>query len=209
MGRIIPLFPLRTVVFPNEKLPLHIFEERYKQLVNDCVRGNMNFGIPTYLDGELGYGTELNIDKIVRTYENGSLDIVCLGVRVFKIVKFFNPIPNKLYAGGEVEFFENEEDAIQEQQEKVLDLIHRMYRNIDMPMEAMEPDSFKSYVFAHKLGLNLQQEYKLLQLTKESERLDFIENHLKTVIPVLEQINETKKRIQLNGHFRNFDPLQF
>ncbi|QLE00139.1 LON peptidase substrate-binding domain-containing protein [Galbibacter sp. BG1] len=209
MSRIIPLFPLQTVVFPTERLPLHIFEERYKQLVKDCVRRNLNFGIPTYINGELGFGTELSIDKIVKKYENGSLDIICSGVRAFKIEKFFNPIPNKLYAGGEVHFMENIDDATIETQQEVLDLVYRMYRNIDMPIEPMEPNEFKSFLFAHKLGLNLEQEYQLLQLPSESERLLFIKNHLQKVIPVLEQINETKKRIQLNGHFRNFDPLKF
>ena len=64
-------------------------------------------------------------------------------------------------------------------------------------------------MLAHKMGLSYQQEYQLLQLAKESERLSFIKAHLDVTIQVLKEVNRTKEIIDLNGHFRNFDPLDF
>jgi len=68
---------------------------------------------------------------------------------------------------------------------------------------------FNSYTLAHKMGLSFEQEYQLLQFASESERLQFIMNHLVTTIQVLNEVNRTKVLIELNGHFRNFDPLDF
>lgn len=70
-------------------------------------------------------------------------------------------------------------------------------------------DKFNSYAFAHKMGLSFEQEYELLKLTKETERLSYIAAHLDNTILVLEQINKTKAVIEMNGHFKNFDPLDF
>ncbi|NNE75958.1 MAG: ATP-dependent protease, partial [Pricia sp.] len=65
------------------------------------------------------------------------------------------------------------------------------------------------YVLAHKMGLSFEQEYQLLQMSKESERLSFIKAHLVTTITVLKEVERTKKTIKMNGDFRNFDPLDF
>ena len=70
-------------------------------------------------------------------------------------------------------------------------------------------DKFHSHVLVHKIGLSFDQEYELLQISKESERLIYIKNHLVTTIAVLEEVNRTKQTIKLNGDFKNFDPLDF
>ena len=62
---------------------------------------------------------------------------------------------------------------------------------------------------AHKMGLSFEQEYQLLQLPRESERLSFIKSHLIGTIAVLKEVQRTKELIDMNGHFRNFDPLDF
>ena len=59
------------------------------------------------------------------------------------------------------------------------------------------------------MGLSFEQEYKLLQLPSESGRLAFIKSHLEGTIAVLKEVERTKKAIELNGHFKNFDPLDF
>ncbi|WP_335966564.1 LON peptidase substrate-binding domain-containing protein [Galbibacter sp. PAP.153] len=209
MNRIIPLFPLQLVVFPDEELPIHVFEDRYLQLIKDCKRGKLNFGIPVFFEGKIEFGTEMIIKKIVRTYENGVMDIVCKGKRVFKVEKFFNPIPNKLYAGGEVTFMPRKNDGTQQQKQKVIDLIYQLYNSIDVTVASIDIETFSSFSFAHKIGMNIEDEYKLIQIKSEHARLRYLEKHLTKVLPVLKQVNRTKELIQMNGHFKNLDPLDF
>ncbi|MCX2679230.1 LON peptidase substrate-binding domain-containing protein [Galbibacter sp. EGI 63066] len=209
MSNAIPLFPLQLVVFPGERLPLHIFEERYKQLVTDCDEEKINFGIPTYIDGKMEYGTEIKLGQIVKRYENGSLDIVCMALRVFKIDKFYNRLPDKLYSGGEVSFINNVDDSTEAQRKEVIQLIYRLYKNIGVAVKYIDEESFSSFLYAHKIGMSIKDEYKLLQIMSERERLAYIKKHIKKVIPILKQINKTREIIQMNGHFKNLDPLDF
>ena len=65
------------------------------------------------------------------------------------------------------------------------------------------------YILIHKIGLSYEQEYQLLQMPKESERLKFINSHLLATIAVLKEVNRTKGAIKMNGDFKNFDPLDF
>ena len=67
----LPLFPLQSVFFPGETVPLHIFEERYKQLINDCRDEAITFGIPVFINGTVEYGTEVQLVEVVNTYDSG------------------------------------------------------------------------------------------------------------------------------------------
>ena len=100
----LPFFPLKLVVFPGEELNLHIFEPRYKELLADVEQNGNTFGICVYLNTLSGFGTEVRLEKVIKRYEDGRLDISTRGLRPFKILSFENPIPGKLYAGGNVEF---------------------------------------------------------------------------------------------------------
>jgi hypothetical protein len=71
------------------------------------------------------------------------------------------------------------------------------------------PENFNTYDLAHLTGMNLLEKYTLLTLNSEKQRQLYLINHLKQVLPVLHQLEDVKKRISLNGHFKNFDPLNF
>ncbi len=76
MINFVPIFPLGIVVYPNEKLNLHIFEESYKQLVNICFSEQKPFGIPTVINDKISdTGTLVTVVEIVKTYEDGRMDI--------------------------------------------------------------------------------------------------------------------------------------
>ncbi|PRX54090.1 LON peptidase substrate-binding domain-containing protein [Flagellimonas meridianipacifica] len=205
----LPLFPLQSVFFPGETVPLHIFEERYKQLINDCRNEAVTFGIPVYIDNSIAFGTEVQLVEVVNTYEGGEMDVVCIARQVFRVLSFENQMEGKLYAGGEVEFLDMENDADDELRETVLDKIEKLYDLMEVPFTKISPKQFNSYSLAHKMGLSFQQEYQLLQIAKETDRLLFIKRHLETTSEVLESINRTKSMIEMNGHFKNFDPLDF
>jgi hypothetical protein len=205
----LPLFPLQTVFFPGETVPLHIFEDRYKQLINDCREEAMTFGIPVFINDKLEYGVEVQLVEVVTTYEGGEMDVTCVARQVFKVLEFDNEMEGKPYAGGVVEFLEPSNDADENLRLKVLGKIEELYDLMAVQLPEIAVDKFNSYAFAHKMGLSFEQEYELLQLTNETVRLNYIKKHLNTTITVLNQINRTKAVIEMNGHFKNFDPLDF
>ncbi|WP_431122485.1 LON peptidase substrate-binding domain-containing protein [Flagellimonas flava] len=205
----LPLFPLQSVFFPGESVPLHIFEDRYKQLINDCRQEAVTFGIPVFIDNTIAFGTEVQLVEVVTTYENGEMDVVCVARQVFRILSFEQQLEDKLYAGGEVEFLDVEYSADESLRQEVLDKLETLYELMDVPFSQPQPKQFNSFSLAHKMGLSFEQEYELLQISKETDRLLFIKQHLDSTIAVLEEVNRTKTLIELNGHFKNFDPLDF
>ncbi|WP_435623003.1 LON peptidase substrate-binding domain-containing protein [Flagellimonas sp.] len=205
----LPLFPLQSVFFPGETVPLHIFEERYKQLINDCRNEAVTFGIPVYINDSIAFGTEVQLVEVVNTYEGGEMDVVCVARQVFRVLSFENQMEGKLYAGGEVEFLDLENDADDQLRLEVLEKIEMLYDLMEVPFTKISPKQFNSYSLAHKMGLSFEQEYSLLQIPKETDRLLFIKQHLETTAEVLKSINRTKAMIEMNGHFKNFDPLDF
>lgn len=209
MSQLLPLFPLQIVVFPGEKLPLHVFEDRYRELVHDCRDGRSSFGIPAYMDGKLGYGCEMTIVEVAREYDSGRYDIVCKALRVFRLLEMHNPMEGKGYAGGLVTYLTNIEDGLDSQRERVVNLIYSLYEEIGVNYKVVPFNQFKTFDYAHKVGFNLKEEYLMLQIESEAERLIYMERHLQRIIPIIRQVNSTKKMIGMNGHFRNFDPLDF
>ena len=87
MINFIPIFPLSLVVYPGEDLNLHIFEPRYKQLINECYAENKPFGIPAVMKENVKeFGTLMEIKEIVNVDENGEMDIRTKGQKVFRIL---------------------------------------------------------------------------------------------------------------------------
>jgi len=205
----LPLFPLQSIFFPGETVPLHIFEERYKQLIRDCRQDAITFGIPVYINNRMAFGTEVQLVEIVNTYEGGEMDVTCVARQVFRILSFDNEMEGKLYAGGVIKFLDNVNDANPQLKREVLDKIHELYDLMAVPFTPLPIEKFNSYVLVHKMGLSFEQEYQLLQMAKESDRLNFIKEHLLNTIAVLAEVDRTKKTIEMNGDFRNFDPLDF
>lgn len=211
MARYLPLFPLGIVVFPGEKLNLHVFEPRYKQLVLECVAQEKTFGIPAFIQNGVGvYGTEMKILNIEKKYENGEMDIRTKGLKVFKILQFDKMAPGRLYAGGEVEDVEYKEDEDIVTKLKIVEHLKVLYESLGINKLFQDlPENFKSFDVGHHLGLTLEQEYALLQLQHESERQEAILLHLQHMLPVVKETERLKDRVRLNGHFKHLLPPDF
>ena len=205
----LPLFPLQSIFFPGETVPLHVFEERYKQLINDCREEAITFGIPVFINNKMEYGVEVQLVEVVNTYENGEMDVVCVARQVFKLLAFDNMMENKLYAGGIVKLIEYDFEASEEKKRTIINGIQQLYAIMEVPYQALNINEFNSFTVAHKIGLSFDQEYQLLQIPKENDRLNFLGMHLTSTITVLSEVERAKKIIELNGHFKNFDPLDF
>lgn len=207
-SHLIPLFPLSIVVFPGEELKLHIFEPRYKQLIHDCKRDDLKFGIPPYIEGKsLRIGTELQLKEIKKVYEDGKMDIIATGTGWFEIVEFYRILQGKLYPGGTVikNRWDNESDIVMNA--RLVELIEELYTimkitNVPVP----SPSSFKTYMLGHKLGLNIDQEMHLLILEDEVSKLQYLINHLENLIPMLIETENLRRKAEMNGHFQNILP---
>jgi len=102
---LLPLFPLNLVLLPNAKLPLHIFEERYKEMIGEALERESEFGI--VLAGEKGIvntGCTASVDRVVERYPDGRLDIMIRGQRRFELLQLND---DKAYLRGRVEYFED------------------------------------------------------------------------------------------------------
>ena len=208
MSYYLPLFPLNLVAFPQEELNLHIFEPRYKDLINDCWKSGENFGIPSYVNSKIEYGTEMKINEIYKTYQDGRMDIKTVGQSVFKVTDFSNPWPGKEYAGGEVEIIEQVWDHTSSKFE-LIDLLDQLYGKLDIGNEVSYHLETPVFKLAHKVGLDKSQEYQLLQISHESLRVAYLINHIKKLLPKLKQAESIRDRIKMNGHFQQLDSLDF
>lgn len=205
----LPLFPLELVCFPGELLALHIFEDRYQQLIKDCEQEELTFGVPAYINAEMEFGTEVRLEKVVKRYESGASDVLCRGLRVFKLEKFYSVLDTKLYAGGDVVFQVNIDDGVDLSVQRFMKLLLEFYEILDLELPAHDPKKIDSFTFTHKVGLTIEQEYEFLKIVSESDRYQFLISHLSRVIPTVKAVNRTKELVRLNGHFKNFNPLDF
>lgn len=205
MTNFIPIFPLGIVVFPGEDLNLHIFEPRYKQLITDCFAEAKPFGIPTVLKNGLSErGTLVEVKEIVEVYEDGKLDIKTKGVSVFRILEVVKSIPEKLYSGAIVNYPQNEATQFIPLLKKVVKSIRDLHEVLKLNKRFSKPDDeLLSYDLAHHIGLSVDEEYELLGLLREDQRLEYIKRHLNKVLPVVSEMEALKERIKLNGHFKN------
>jgi len=204
----LPFFPLKLVVFPGEELNLHIFEPRYKELLSDVEQGDSTFGVCTYLDQLSGYGTEVKLVKIHTQYEDGKMDIQTTGQRIFKIATFENPSPGKSYAGGTVEWLEDDLKVPGFMHHEYLLYLREMLHLLHYDVE-LDPDEIDSFSFSHKIGLKLEEELELIKIPSEAQRTEYLINHLKRIIPALHAAEQAKEKIKQNGHFKHLDPLDF
>ncbi|MGN6569089.1 MAG: LON peptidase substrate-binding domain-containing protein, partial [Flavipsychrobacter sp.] len=192
MTNFVPVFPLSIVVYPGESLNLHVFEPRYKQLIKECLADKKAFGIPCVLDRKVEeYGTLMEIEELVTEYENGELDIRTRGKRVFRVLEMVKEIPDKLYSGAIVNYPEN---ITEREDTKISDLIisevRRLYSLLNMENKFPAKETLISYEIAHFVGLSKTQEYELLGLFTETQRLEYIRRHLNNIIPVINELEQ-------------------
>ncbi|QEC45869.1 LON peptidase substrate-binding domain-containing protein [Pseudobacter ginsenosidimutans] len=206
MTNFIPIFPLAVVVYPGEVMHLHIFEPRYKQLIRECQESSRPFGIPSVVNDKLqDMGTLVEVTEIVQEYQNGELDIRTKGLKVFRILEVIKQIPDKLYSGAIVNYPHNEDDAGNRAlMQKVVFGVKELHRMLNVSKDFRKSeDQLKSYDVAHHAGLSLEEEYEVLGLMNELQRQEYIRRHLEKVLPMLQEMEQLKEKVKLNGHFRN------
>lgn len=211
MTNFVPIFPLGIVVYPGESLNLHIFEPRYKQLINECHSGNKPFGIPTVIDNRVqDYGTVVRIKEITTVHDNGEMDIKTEGEKVFRVLEVIKEIPDKLYSGAIVNYPVNHEAGSAEVMRRLLSSVKELYKLLKVDKDFKKSDEqINSYDLAHHVGFSLQEEYEFLNLMHERQRQEYLKRHLTKVIPLVAEMENLKKKVKLNGHFKNLSAFNF
>jgi len=204
MINFVPIFPLEIVVYPGEQLNLHIFEERYKQLINECIAEKKPFGIPAVLKNNVAeIGTLVQITEVAAIHEDGKIDIRTRGMSVFRILEVIKIIPDKLYSGAIVDYPVNNDDLQIKLMRRVISGLRELHKLLKVNKDFKKPDDeLRSYDIAHHAGLSLEEEYELLGLMREDQRLEYLKRHLKKVLPAVLGAEILKERVKLNGHFK-------
>jgi Lon protease-like protein len=197
---LLPLFPLRVVVFPRTPLPLHIFEERYKEMIGDAIRAGSEFGVVLAKEeGIVSAGCTVAIEKVLKTYTDGRMDILTHGIRRFEIVGINE---DKSYLRGEVEFFDDDDPgpAPADLQEKAL----VQYRGLLETGELRESDpALNDPQLSFQLAQALQDldfMSGLLRNRSEAQRLKQLTDYLARIAPKLRETSRMRKLAPLNGH---------
>ena len=203
MSTYIPVFPLGLVVYPGEELHLHIFEPRYKQLIQDCAETGVPFGIPTVLDKQVTeLGTLVRLREIAEIHDNGEMDIVTDGIKVFRLVGPIRLPPQKLYRGAPVEYLADDPAGNRLVMGEIIQAIRELHHILQIQKKFLKKDgALGSYDVAHHAGLSLREEYHLLSLRTEREREEFLQRHLRKILPMALEMEKLKERVKLNGHF--------
>lgn len=205
--RRLPLFPLNLVLYPSERLPLHIFEPRYKEMVAYCLDAEQPFGIVMAAEeGIAEVGCSARIERIIRRYEDGRMDILAVGEERFRVQQLYQDEP---YLSADVDPIEEpEEPSERSLQER---LITQHMRLLELAGRTVRPSLYQdvpalSFAIAPNAGLSPQQKQELLETLTENDRLQYLVNHLESLIPRVEEVEDVRRRIQSNGHFKDFPP---
>ncbi len=209
---LLPLFPLEVVLLPEEVLPLHIFEDRYKEMIGECLaaqssgRGQSEFGIVLAKGQEICHiGCAAQISRITRRYADGRMDILTVGQRRFEIL-FTDGEKSYLRAG--VEFFEDEPNASPPPERDIrrtLELFEQVISRLGAQRESSLPpdmDPQLSFRMAALLPLGLELKQKLLTLRNEAERLKELSHALEEIIPRLDRAARDHEKAGGNGDLR-------
>ena len=209
MGRLhrMPLFPLGLVLYPGEQTPLHIFEPRYKEMVGRCMEQDEPFGIVLFEEDEMAdVGCTARIVRIVEQYEDGRMDIVVQGEQRFRILDLYE---NESYLTVDGETIDEPEETPQRNLQQRL--ITQHMRLLELAGRTVRPSLYQdvdtlSYVIAPNAGLSSEQKQDVLEILTENKRVAYLVDHLEALIPRVRKMEDLRRRIQSNGHFKDFPP---
>jgi len=198
---LIPLFPLQVVVFPRTALPLHIFEERYKEMVGEAIRNHSEFGVVLAREeGIVNAGCTVVVEKLLQMHPDGRMDILTRGRRRFQITSLNE---EKVYLQAEVEFFDDEDftPTPPELRSQALVYFRDLTEVADLPEHGTPDlnDPQLSFQLAQALP-DLDFLNGLLRHRSETGRLKRLNQYLDTYIPRQRTIQRMKHLAPTNGH---------
>jgi Lon protease-like protein len=209
--RELPIFPLSLVLFPGALVPLHIFEERYKEMINDCLAADKLFGI-TYLAENEAWpppigriGTMAQIMAVV-PLDGGRMNILTVGTIRYKTIKYTD---QDSYLKAEVELINDQNDdynttSLMVEVKKLYDRASEALKalNDEQTLPSDLPDSAEDFSFAVAavLQLPLEKKQPLLEMRSSGLRLIKLRQHLSSIIEDYEHRAQIHTKAKSNGH---------
>jgi Lon protease-like protein len=197
-----PLFPLGIVALPGELVPLHIFEERYKQMIGECLRDDGEFGIVWLSDEELQeVGCACAIDRVLERMEDGRMNILVRGTRPFRVLE---RQAHLAYPAGMIEFLA---DLDEQPEDELLETTQRAYGELvklatDREPTAEELAGLDAYSMAATVDFGVQAKQELLDLRSENARLRLLTRLLRAAVKRMELVELAQERAKSNGKVR-------
>ena len=207
---VIPLFPLGLVLLPQMPLPLHIFEERYKLMIAECLKRNAAFGIVFFNGSDIQtIGCSASILKVLKRHSDGRLDILTHGEERFTIKDMYDRKP---YLEGRVTFFDDEPeenpDACQKLARRGMALLKQFTTIAEMQdgygfTEPLDAKSI-SFVIAGCEGFSKEEKQMFLEMTSTYKRLKKSVAALEKIIERAKITSEIRKIIGGNGDMAKY-----
>ena len=197
-----PLFPLGIVALPGELIPLHIFEERYKTMMNECLRDEKEFGIVWLSDDGLReIGCACAIERVLERMEDGRVNILTRGTRPFRLIERQDDLA---YPAGTVEFLG---DRAEERDEDAARAARDAYAALVLEATDAEPDADRlaamtAYDMAANVDFGLEAKQGLLELRSENARLRLLARLMRAALKRLEFVDRAQARARSNGKVR-------
>jgi Lon protease-like protein len=195
-----PLFPLGLVLIPRELVPLHIFEERYKLMVGECLEQGTEFGIVWLSDDGLkDVGCSARIDRVLERFDDGRLNVLVEGTAPFRLVRRIDDLP---YPAGDIQPLsddpEDPEDAraIAAARERYADLVAEV---TDERPDADALALLDAYGMAATLDVGLEAKQALLELRTERARLEQLDTLFGEALGRIRHAERAAERAQGNG----------
>jgi Lon protease-like protein len=195
----IGLFPLGVVLLPTERIPLHIFEPRYRELIGECLETGGQFGLLLADDdGVREVGTRATVTDVLQRFEDGRLNIVIEGGERFRVVELTE---GRSFQTAEVEPVLDEEGAPEPAEvERALGLVRRLAELAGADADELEVTSdIPSFELAGHVAFEADVKQELLELRSEPDRLARLAVLLEDAAKSLEERQATAKIAQTNG----------
>jgi Lon protease-like protein len=198
-----PLFPLGIVALPTESVPLHVFEDRFRTMIEECLDGESEFGIVWLSEDELKpIGCACEIDEVLERTDDGRFTILVRGTRVFRLLERQDDLP---YPAGIVEFLAESDET---PDEEVAREAHELYGELveqatDRTLSEEELAAMSAYGMAATVDFGTDAKQELLELRSENARLRLLTLLFRAAIKQMELVERAQLRAHSNGkvHF--------
>ena len=190
------------MALPSELVPLHIFEERYKIMIGECLEQETEFGIVWFSDeGLRPIGCACEVTEVLERMEDGRLNILTRGTRPFRVVERQDALA---YPAGAVEFLvdrdeERDVEALREAQETYSDLVEQA---TDRRPDVDELAVMGAYEMAATVDFGLDAKQGLLDLRSENARLRLVARLFRAAARRLDFVERAQARARSNGKVR-------
>jgi Lon protease-like protein len=197
-----PLFPLGLVALPSEVVPLHIFEDRYQEMMAHCLADDAEFGIVWMSDDGLrDVGCACAVERVLERLEDGRMNLATRGTRPFRVLERQSHLS---YPAGIVEFLDDRDEAADGQAAAEA---HEIYGELVRRATDREPDrgelaGLSAYEMAATVDFGLEAKQGLLELRSETARLRLVTRLFRAAIKRLDFVDRAQARARSNGKVR-------